>query len=54
MNRFSSKPVVDLPRLTGYVLGASAIVWLWTGWWTPLVVSVVGVNVLRRALRGLE
>ncbi len=54
MNRFSSKPAVDFPSLTGYLLGASAIVWLVTGWWTPLIVSGISVGVLRKALRGLE
>ncbi len=54
MNNLGSKPAVDLPSLTGYMLGASAIVWLVTGWWTPLIVSGIGLAVLRKALRGLE
>jgi hypothetical protein len=54
MNRFGSKPAGDFPSMTGYLLGAGAIVWLVTGWWTPLVVSGIGLAVLRKALRGLE
>lgn len=45
---------LDVPKLAGYLLGAGTIVWLVTGWWTPLVVGGISVAVLRKTLQGLK
>lgn len=54
MRRFNDSPPIDLPKLTGYLLGAGAIIWLCTGSWAPLIVSGIGVAVLRNALKEIS